>query len=119
MKYDYLKKLPVNERQKFLGPDWNIKYFRGRYFFFLLLIITITVFKSLLAIIYGNGFLVVMLCDVIGIPMFIVSHISLISGFISTNTGSYFRETEPIRYWFNIAFLLTGYVFSQIFFWQV
>ncbi len=119
MKYNYLKKLPFKERQKFLGPDWNKKYFQGRYLFFVLLIVAITVFNSLLAIICEKGFLVILLCDVIGLPMFIVTHISIISGFISTNTGSYFRETEPIRYWFNTTLPLIGYVFSQIFFWQL
>lgn len=119
MKYDYLKKISVKERQRMLGPDWNIKYFQGCYLFSVLLIISITIINSIFAVSYGKSIFVVCFCNLIGIPVAIVAHLSIFSGFISCNTGSYFRETEPIRFWFNNCFPLFGYVFSQLAIWYL
>ncbi len=46
-----------------------------------------------------RAFLSCFFCNVLGIPVFLVAHLSIFSGFVSCNTGSYFRETEPIRFW--------------------
>jgi len=119
MKYDYLKNISVKERQSMLAPDWNKKYFQGRYLFTVLLIITVTTINGIFAISYGKSIFVVCFWDVIGIPLAIIVHLSIFSGFISCNTGSYFRATEPIRFWFTTGFPLFGYVFSQLTIWYL
>ena len=119
MKYDYLKKNSVKERQNMLAPDWNKKYFQGCHLFSVLLIIAVTTINGIFAVLYGKSLFVVCFCDFIGIPLAIIAHLSTFSGFISCNTGSYFRDTEPTRFWFTTGFPLFGYVFSQLAIWYL
>ena len=80
------------------GPAWSAAQFRGR----ALLVIT-----AMLAVVIVNGVLAglvrhrweALLASVIAIPFLLVTHVSINSGFTSSNLGTYFRETEPVRFW--------------------
>ena len=117
MKYDQLKELPVKERPRMLAPDWNIKYFQGRYFLPVLIIAIISIINGILSILYGKGLFIILFCNIIGIPAVLLTHLSICSGFSSCNTGSYFKATEPIRYWINTGLTFVFYVFSQLAIW--
>ena len=119
MKYEHLKNLPVKNRQKMLGPDWNKKYFQGNYLIPVVGIVAAALINSMFALIYNQGLFEVILCNIIGIPAAVVVHLSIFSGFISSNTGSYFRQTEPVRYWFTLCFPFMGYVLTQIGMWYI
>ena len=106
MKYDKLKELPVKERPRMLAPDWNIKYFQGRYFFPVLIIAIISIINGILSVLYSKSLFIILFCNIIGIPAVLLTHLSICSGFSSCNTGSYFKATEPIRYWINTGLTL-------------
>lgn len=119
MKYDYLKEIPVKERRSMLAPDWNSKYFKGYCIISILIIAGISLVNGFLAISFDRGAFEVIFCNIIGLPFALIVHLSIFSGFISSNTGSYFRETEPIRYWTTIGFPFMGFVFTQIAIWYL
>ena len=43
--------------------------------------------------------------------------LTLCSGGVSSNTGTYFRSTEPIRYWLNVIALAVAYLFPCLAGW--
>ncbi len=106
MKYDHLKNIAVKDRPKKLTTDWNKEYFRGRSLLSISLLIGLCILNNFLAIINGKALLAGVVCFSIGIAAALLFHVSIFSGFISTNTGSYFKETEPIRFWINTIILV-------------
>lgn len=99
-----------------LSPAYSRAYFSGR---------ALGVFLSVCVIILANGIAAGLSLhkwwSVLGIAIslaaFLVLHITLLSGMISSNTGTYFRETEPIRFWISCAVVLVGVVFPSIAVW--
>ena len=37
-------------------------------------------------------------------------YVAICARMISSNTGTYFRESEPIRYWLSVSILIIGYL---------
>jgi len=99
-----------------LGPAYAIAHFSGR---------ALGVFATLSALILANGIAAglfrhrwwAVLGIAISLAACLVLHISLLSGMISSNTGTYFRETEPIRFWISCAVVFVGVVFPSIAVW--
>ena len=50
------------------------------------------------------------------LPWFIL-HVCLVSGFTSSNRGSYFRDAEPVRYWLSTSTLLLMVLLANVFAW--
>ena len=81
-------------------PDYNRRYFSGRF---------LAVFCTLVVILLTNGVAASVLAAspapllpmVISLGFFLSAFLSFANGFNSSNTGSYFRDREPIRFWTN------------------
>jgi len=81
-----------------LTPPYSKDYFTGKQLIAFLLAASAVVINCLAAAFYRNSFLPIFaLC--LALPVLLVTHISIASGFSSTNTGTNFRDSEPVRFW--------------------
>jgi len=117
MEYDYLKKLPVRKRPKMLSL-WGKEYYRDwkKLRWFLLFSL-----PGALSALWNSyildrwkwalfGFVASQFLIAIGFTF-------ICSGMSSSNWGTYFKETEPLRYWIDLAILLCMYFFVMFGMW--
>ncbi|HEX2854103.1 MAG TPA: hypothetical protein VHO24_12765 [Opitutaceae bacterium] len=58
----------------------------------------------------GGSLVILFLGGVLSCFLFVI----LCSGFVSSNTGTYFRDKEPVRYWRDVGLLMLVYVAISI-----
>ena len=110
--HDYLKDIPVTERPKMvpLFPS-GASCFRAwrslRWFLALLLPITGSAVAYWLRK-HEIGF-ILFIC-IVGALVAACLFVALCSGMASSNWGTHFRQTEPIRYWLQIVVMGIAYV---------
>jgi len=76
---------------------------------FLLLVLPVLA-SSGAALIRGKGFAPALVVLVVGAAAAVALFVVLASGMISSNVGTYFRRTEPVRYWISVAVVVGGYL---------
>lgn len=59
---------------------------------------------------HGHGFWRAAGLLLLGFAVSTVLFISLCSGMASSNFGTYFRKTEPLRYWADVVLLSVAYI---------
>jgi hypothetical protein len=59
------------------------------------------VMTATLVILISGGFSVALVC-------------ALLTGRLDTNTGLYFRKTEPVRYWLHVLVISAGVLFPAV-----
>ena len=117
MKYDYLRTSPVRERPKMVAI-WGGEYFRDwrKAGCFVLLSLPSSASAA------WNGFVLsrwawAAFGFVAGELLVFAGFISICSGMASSNWGTYFRETEPVRFWLSVAICGLGYVLVMAGMW--
>jgi hypothetical protein len=109
--YEYLRKTPPGERPKFFRLSGKNCFADRKYLLsFLLCSVPGAVsFAWNAAVLYRwkqalLGFVISEFC-------LVAIFDQLCSGVASSNWGTYFRKTEPIRFWMNIIVLICAYIF--------
>jgi hypothetical protein len=98
MKYQNLKDMPVKERPRKLLPAYSIEYFKGWYLIIFLSVLLLIVLNGTMAGVTQQNWWVI-LGVLIAAAGYLAVFVSICSGVTSSNIGTYFRETEPVRYW--------------------
>jgi hypothetical protein len=98
MRYQYLRDRPIKSRPRNLLPDYSVEYLRGWYLIIFLCVLLLIVLNGTIAGIIQHNWWAI-LGVIIACVGYLAVFTSLCSGMISTNIGTYFRETEPFRYW--------------------
>ena len=117
MKYDYLRKIPVNERPKMIA-SWEKGFFANKKHLTWLLIFTLPGLFSAA----WNGFILSRWAwasfGFVGTEfMIITGFAALCSGMSSSNWGTYFRDLEPFNFWLDMMFFAGGYILVMIGMW--
>jgi uncharacterized protein YwqG len=110
--YAYLKTLPCRERPKFIAiQPWGWTYLRdwrsGRW---LLAMLAPPLVGAIVGAVRGLPWGLVAILAVFALVLTERLFVFLAVGMLSTNTGTYFRDREPLRFWANIALWMTPYV---------
>ena len=111
MRYDHLRHMKIADRPKSQIPPYERKYFAGR---------RLMGFLALCLLVIGHGIIGgviqeswwALLSVAIGIAGVIVFHVSVCSGMSSSNVATYFRDSEPVRFWFSNALVLAAVCLS-------
>jgi hypothetical protein len=98
MKYQNLKGIPVKERPRKLLPAYSVEYFQGWYLIIFLSVLLLIVFNGIIAGVIQQSWWFI-LGVLIAAAGYLAVFVSICSGVTSSNIGTYFRETEPVRYW--------------------
>ncbi len=117
MKYDYLRYMPARSRPKMLSV-WEKSYFTdGKRITWLVL----ASMPGLLSAIM-NAALSRWKWAVLGLIMtqglVLTGFTTLCSGMASSNWGTYFRASEPVRYWTEVAIIAGAYAFAMTAMWM-
>jgi len=99
--------MQLSDRPRLLLPAYSKDYFSGK---------KLCYFIILCLLVVSNGVLVGLIREswwaalpiVVGVAGMLVFHVSVCSGVNSSNVGTYFRETEPVRFWASNILLLFG-----------
>ena len=118
MKYDHLRELPVSERPKMLTPVYCREYLSGQYLCFLLLLVLPIIANAVIGGVILQQWWAV-LSGVIGLAGVSIFHIAISSGMISSNIGTYFRESEPTRFWISCFFVICAIILPSIGVWFI
>jgi hypothetical protein len=118
MNYDKLKDIEPRQRPKMLGLPWTKECFQGPRLF---------IFMTAVLALIGNGMLAAIIRDrwtpllatFIALPFLAVTHLSVCSGFTSSNTGTYFRDREPIRFWLQTVLAGVCTAFGAVCAWLI
>lgn len=110
--HDDLRSVPFEQRPKFLPVfprGWV--YFRSwrtaRWF----LAMQVPVVASVAAaVVRGLPYSGVAVLAALGLVVTALLFVTVLSGMASSNTGTYFRDREPVRFWQHVAVLGIGYV---------
>lgn len=98
MTYPHLKDIPVKERPRKLMPAYSKEYFREGYLWtFLVGLLLIVANGTFAGVVHKSWW--VLLWITISSAGYLGLFVDLCSGRISSSVGTYFRETEPVRYW--------------------
>ncbi len=98
MKYQNFKDMPVKERPRKLLPAYSLEYFHGWYLIIFLSLLLLIVFNGIIAGVIQQSWWFI-LGVLIAAAGYLAVFVSICSGVTSSNIGTYFRETEPVRYW--------------------
>jgi hypothetical protein len=116
MKYDYLKHMPVKSRPKMLSA-WEKSYFTdGKH-------ITCLVLASAPGVVSAiwNAALSRWIWAMFGLilteALVLVGFTTICSGMASSNWGTYFRASEPMRYWTDVVIIAGFYAFAMTGMW--
>ena len=94
----HIKGTPVSDRPMMQCARWSRSRFRGK---------SLVIIVTLLVLIVGNGTLAYaiqgrwesLLMIIFAAGFLLPTHVSLNSGVSSSNWGTYYRDTEPVRFW--------------------
>lgn len=112
------RSLPVSERMKRISVvSWEKGYYaewrKVRWFILLLAPVAAGALRRLLAAKYGLGLLGFLL----GSGFTLILYFALLRGGVSSNKGTYFRTTEPVRFWLDILFVTAFYLLALYGLW--
>lgn len=117
MKYDYLRNIPVKKRPKMVAI-WGKEYFSDSKNWVWILFASI---PGLVSAIYNAIFLYRWWWAIFGLIvsefLIAICFTAFCSGMTSSNWGTYFRDSEPYRYWFSITFIFVAYFFVFALMW--
>ena len=100
-KYDHLKQLPVAQRPKNIALNFSKAYYnKSRLVWLVLPLLTFIGNAAAAGMLQPSWWQ--LLPTVIGSLGIILIYNDLCRGFASSNVGTYFRDTEPMRYWLSI-----------------
>lgn len=109
---DDLRNVRCERRPRMIAalPDGWV-YFRNWSTLRWFLVLSLPPIASAFAVwIHGHGFWQAAGVWMFGFAISIVLFVSLCSGRSSSNTGTYFRQTEPVRYWAEIVLIVAVYI---------
>lgn len=117
MKYDYLKDVPVRSRPKMLSV-WGKAFFtdskRVRW-------LVLASFPGVASAIW-NAILSRWVWALFGLVLsqvlVLIGFTTICSGMASSNWGTYFRSSEPGRYWAEVVFIVGAYAFVMTGMWM-
>lgn len=114
--HEDLKQVPVAQRPKMLPPfEWSEHWWRTRLLFGWTLALLVPVGASVFTL-WGRTHKVVDCCviAIAGLGLATILVAILQSGRVSSNQGTYFRETEPVRYWVSTFLVFAMYLWVII-----
>ena len=110
--HEHLKEIPVERRPKMLpllpGGASYFRVWRSLRWFLVLLVPVAGSAVSLWSRKHGIGLSLIV--GVLGIFVAASLFVDLCSGMTSSNWGTYFRQTEPKRYWLQVAVVAFFYL---------
>ena len=116
MSYSHLKAVPTKKRPKMLVPPYSSKYFSGGYLALFLVLLSIVILNG----VYGGIVLQTwwsVLTTIIGCAGMLGFHMAVSSGWVSSNMGTYSRETEPVRFWVSTLLILFVVIIPAVALW--
>jgi hypothetical protein len=116
MKYEHLKHTHVRERPTMLTPPYSVKYFKGRHLLMFTAVVLPVIINGILGGIINHTWWAI-LSVIIGAGGMLVFHMAVSSGIVSSNTGTYFRDSEPVRFWISTLGVLIVVLLSGISLW--
>lgn len=111
-KHDYLKRVAVAQRPRMLWLfPWGTSYFRSwqTLRWFLLLVVPI-IGSALLLGFHRHEIVGPLFVGFVGTYGAACLFVELCSGMASSNWGTHFRQTEPVRYWIQISMVTLAYL---------
>ena len=110
--HDPLQDHPVSERPRMMGalPRGWIFFRTWRTLRWFLLLALPSIASAVAVWMRGHGYLQAAGLWLLGFAVAILIFVFCCSGMSSSNTGTYFRQTEPVRFWSEVVLLSIVYV---------
>lgn len=110
--YESLKDMPVARRPKSLELfPWGTPYFRAWRFLRWYLALLLPLAASAAALWLARGPVQSLVVFFGGALVAAALFVEVCSGMASSNWGTHFRQSEPVRYWLQVAVTAVGYLF--------